>query len=177
MLLMLLLLLLLPMWPAAAWAQFVETEDSNGPRLDRSVVTRIQVGVIIKATGGALQRVVATAPVPADWPEQSVKIVNEDVSAGGSVAYRNIRGGGGLKQMVVEVPQMLLNQEIKALVTYEVTRRVLLAPTDPSIYKLPKKPGRELLLNLGPSPYIESKHPKIIAAAKEAVEGKEGDWQ
>ena len=27
---------------------------------------------------------------------------------------------------------------------------------------------------MGPSPYIESHHPKIVKLAKEAVEGKEG---
>jgi hypothetical protein len=172
-----LLVLLLAVLPATALAQFKDSSNDKGPKLDREVTARVQVGVIIKATGGTLQRVIATAPVPTDWPEQRVKIVNEDVSAVASVSYRNVRGGGGLRQMVVEIPQLSAGNEARALITFEVSRNVLVAPSDTSIYRIPKKPDRQMLINLGPSPYIESKHPKIVTAAKEAIADKETDWQ
>jgi hypothetical protein len=170
--------LLLASLPAASLAQFKEPSGDKGPKLDREITERIKVGVIITATGGLLQRVVATAPVPADWPEQRVKVVNEEVSAMvKSVTYRTIRGGGGLKQMVVEIPQLPAGQEAKALVTFEVTRNTIVAPADTSLYKIPKKLDRQMLINIGPSPYIESRHPKIVAAAKEAIDDNQNDWQ
>jgi hypothetical protein len=118
----------------------------------------------------------ATAPVPAEWPEQQVKIVDE-VTTGGvkGLSYRTTQGG--LKQMVVEIPQLPPGQEAKALVTFEVTRRTLAAPADTQRFKIPKKVDRQLALSLGSSPYIESRHAKIIAAAKDAVPEAASDWQ
>jgi hypothetical protein len=164
--------------PGTALAQFRESAGDKGPKLDREITQRIRIGVIITASGGSLMRVIATAPIPTDWPEQRVKIVNEEVTAAvKSVTYRTIRGGGGLKQMVVEIPQLLSGQEAKALVTFEVARNAIVAPADTSLYKVPKKLDRQMLINIGPSPYIESRHPKIVAAAKEAIEDKSSDWQ
>ena len=169
--------LLLSLLPAVASAQF-NASDIKGPKLDRAGTKRIKVGVIVRATGGTLQRIVATAPVPTDWPEQRVSIVHEDVSASvKGLSYRTITGGGGMKQMVVEIPQLPAGQEAKALVTFEVTHHVLVAPSDTSIYTIPKKLDRQMIINVGAGPYIESRHPKIVAAAKEAVADKETDWQ
>ena len=40
--------------------------------------------------------------VPVEWPEQTVKIVKEDISPGAKVTYRTI--GGAVQQMIVSVP-------------------------------------------------------------------------
>ncbi len=173
-----LVLLILLVNASHASAQFKEPLSDKGPKLGGETTQRIKVGVIIKATGGLFYHIVATAPVPTDWPEQRVTIVKEDVSASvKSLTYRNISGGGGLRQMVIEIPQLPSGQEAHALLTFEVTRNTLSAPTDTSIYKIPKKLDRVLSLDVGPSPYIESRHPKVVAAAKEAVAEKETDWE
>jgi hypothetical protein len=155
--------------PATVLAQFKAAPVGKGPRLDRETTQRIQVGVVIKAAG-TIDRVIATVPVPMEWPEQSVSIVHEDISPSHArLSYRNIAGGGGLRQMVFEIPRLLAGEEAKALVTFEVTRHGLAAPADTSIYRVPAKLSRELSINVGASPYIESRHPKVVAAAKEAV--------
>lgn len=171
--------LILALLPGVAAAQFKELGPEKGPRLgDQGVAQRIQVGVVIKADGGLFHHIVATAPVPAEWPEQRVRIVHEDVSPSvKQLAYRTITGGGGLRQMVVEIPQLPAGQEARALVTFEVTRSTLAVPAETSIYRIPKKPDRQMSINLGPSPYIESRHPKITSAAKEAVADASSDWQ
>jgi hypothetical protein len=173
-----LVLLALILGTSSAAAQFKEQAGDKGPKLGGETTQRMKVGVIIKASGGLFYHIVATAPVPSDWPEQRVSIVKEDVSASvKSLTYRNISGGGGLKQMVVEIPQLPSGQEAHALITFEVSRNTLSAPSETSFYKIPKKLDRLLSVNIGPSPYIESRHPKIVAAAKEAVVGKETDWE
>ncbi len=170
--------LLLTLLSGTALAQFKEQRDDKGPKLDRETTQRIRVGVVVGASGGAIYNIVATAPVPTEWPEQRVRIVNEDVSPSvKSLTYRTVTGGGGLKQMVVEIPQLAPGQEAKALITFEVTRQAMTAPADTAIYTIPKKLDRQVSLNLGSSPYIESRHPKIIAAAKEAIADKEIDWE
>lgn len=162
--------------PAAA--QFIESAPDKGSKLDRETTQRIKVGVVVKATGGMFYRIVATAPVPTDWPEQRVRVVSEDVSPSvKNLSYRTISGGGGLRQMVVEIPQLPAGQEARALITFEVTRSAQSAPSDTGIFKIPKKLDRAMAINIGTSPYIESRHPKIIAAAKEAVSDSQTDWQ
>jgi hypothetical protein len=170
--------LLVALWTASAAAQFKDPAPDHGPKFDREVTQRIKVGVVIKADGGLFHHIIATAPVPTDWPEQSVRVVQEDVSPSVKrLSYRAISGGGGLKQMVVEIPQLPAGQDARALVTFEVTRRSMTAPTDTSIYKIPRKLDRQMSLNVGPSPYIESRHPKIVATAKEATADAQTDWQ
>ena len=75
---MLMICLVLAAAPASLSAQFKAPADDKGPRLDRETTARIRVGVVVKASGGLLHNIVATAPVPAEWPEQQVQVVNED---------------------------------------------------------------------------------------------------
>lgn len=166
------------LWPAIALGQFTENAVSeNGPQLSDAITSRVKVGVIIKASSPVF-RAVATVPVPGNWPEQQVEIVSEDISSAvHSVTYRDLTGGGGMRQMVVQVPQLPAGQEARALVTFEVTRHGLAAPVDTSIYQVPKKLPRQLRINIGPSPYIESRHPRIIKAAKQAASADQPAWQ
>jgi hypothetical protein len=170
-----LLLLSIALWlPAgSAIAQFTDTQPARGPVLGDEVTNRVKIGVVIQSTGTTFNAI-ATVPVPTDWPEQQVRIVGEEVSPNvKNLTYRDIAGGGGLKQMVVEVPQLPRGKEAHALVTFEVTRRQVQPPLDTSKYSIPKRLPRNLLVNVGPSPYIESRHPRIIAAAREAIAAKE----
>ncbi len=153
------------------------TANGKGPVLGGEVTTKLKLGVTVQATGNMF-RGVATIPIPSEWPEQKVKILNEDVTANVKrVTERDISGGGGLKQMVVEIPQLGGGQQAHAIVIYEITRRKMQPPADTSIYRIPKRLDRAMQLNLGPSPMIESKHPKIVAAAKEAVADAGTVWE
>src|SRR6185369_3877319 len=62
-------------------------------------------------------------------------------------------------------------------VTFEVKRRFLIPPKETAGYSIPKKVDRTNTLNVGPSPFIEAKHPKIMGASKEAIADKETDWE
>ncbi len=68
-------------------------------------------------------------------------------------------------------------EEARALVTFEVSHAPQTPPTDTSIYKIPKKLDRQLTMYVGTSPGIETRHPKIIALAKQLVADKETAWQ
>ena len=163
---------------APAWAQFRSPQIDVGAPASRESVQRFRVGISIKAVGGICYNIIATAGVPDDWPEQSAKIVKEDVSSSvKSLTYRTLTGGGGVKQMVVEIDQLLAGQESHALLTFEVRRSAFPAPDDTTKYVIPKKLDRTLNVDVGSSPFIESRHPKVVAAAKEATADKETDWQ
>jgi hypothetical protein len=159
--------------PAPLSAQF-EDAQGGGPRLDQETVQRVTVGMRIEAIGGPCGAIYGTTAVPLEWPEQEVKLVTEDVSP--SVRYEFQQPAPTVRQMVIEVPSLAAGQEAHALVTFEIRRRTLLAPDDTAAYRIPKKLDRGLKQYLGPSPYIEVRHAKIRAAAKEAVEGKQAAW-
>ena len=170
------LLLLLACQAHPAQAQIKDAPTGKGPRLGTPVVQKLKVGVIIKAEGGVCQNVIATVPVPADWPEQTVRIVDEEISpAVGNVRYRT--SAGQLKQMLVEVPILSVGQVAKALITFEVSHAPQLAPEDPSIYKIPKKLDRRLMPYVGSSLFIEVRHPKIVSLAKQLTADKDSAWE
>jgi hypothetical protein len=63
-----------------ARAQFVAPESgSAAPTLGDSRTQKYRVGVMVTAEGGPCRDIYASLPVPADWPEQKVQIVQEDV--------------------------------------------------------------------------------------------------
>jgi hypothetical protein len=160
-----------------ARAQFGPKEEpsTGGPRLDKELTKKWQVGVKVRAVGGNIGPLFGTVPVPTDWPEQTVKVVAEDVSPHvNSVTYRTI--DGGVKQMLFNIPQIPAMDTAKALITFEVTKRSMLAPTDPAVYVIPKSPPKDVRKFLGPSPMIEVGNAKIKTLTKELVAGKEGAW-
>ncbi|HEY1784609.1 MAG TPA: transglutaminase-like domain-containing protein [Pirellulales bacterium] len=160
--------------PAAA--QFKDTSPAKGAHLGTAVPHKLKIGVIIKAQGGQLMNLLGTALVPIDWPEQSVKIVDEELTPNvPSLRYRT--SGVTLRQMMIEVPMITAGEEARALVTYEVSHAPQTPPTDTSIYKIPKKLDRQLTMYVGTSPGIETRHPKIIALSKQLVADKETPWQ
>jgi hypothetical protein len=170
--------LILAAAPAPAFAQAQVTIEVQPGLTAVQGVRRIQVGFTVQAKD-TIVNVVATAPVPMEWPEQQVKVLEEDFAPSyAKIDYRTVTSGGAVKQIVVEIPRLAAGQEARALVTLEVTRLASPPlPPDTSIYTIPKKLDRELNVSIGSSPYIESRHPKIVAAAKEAVADKTTDWQ
>ena len=150
----------------------------NGVRLDEQRVQRWQFGVTIQSPGECTG-MLATVPVPTSWPEQTVKLVNEQFSPNvRRVAYRVLEGG--VRQMVVEIPKLRSGETATALITVEVSRSSLRPPLDPGIFRLPDvaKLPRDVRIYLAPSPLIEVSHPTIQKLAKEvwADQGDADAW-
>jgi Transglutaminase-like superfamily len=165
---------------APAWAQFEDADPAkaaSGLKLDQALTKKIKIGVKVRAIGGPCKGIVATVPIPIDWPEQKVVPGEEDLSPGvHQMNYRTL--GEGAKQMIVQIPQLPNGEEVHAYVTFEITRYSVEPPDDPSVYKeCPKdKLPKDLNQYLATSPFIESTHPKIVALAKEVTADK-SDWE
>jgi transglutaminase-like putative cysteine protease len=158
----------------SALAQF-DTPDKTDARFSASATKELRIGMIVSAGKGACRGIVATAPVPIDWPEQRVRVIEEDFSPNvQEIDYRQV--GDTVRQMVLSMPLLAAGEEARAVLVLEVERSQIAAPTDTSIFTIPKKLDKHTRLYLGPSPYIESRNPKIKSAAKEAIEGKETAW-
>ncbi len=157
-----------PLNPSRVDAQFGE-RPSRGISLGEPVTQRWKCGVMITAAGGPCTGVLATVPVPTDWPEQQVRIDEEDISPGARVSYRML--DNGVKQMLIAIPSIPAGQTVGAMVTFEVTRAAIIGPKDVSVFKIPKRAPRNVRTYLAESPYIEVRNSKIRKAAREAVEG------
>ncbi|HZZ72284.1 MAG TPA: transglutaminase-like domain-containing protein [Pirellulales bacterium] len=159
-----------------ACAQFGDKVDTHGARNDKAATQKIKIGIVVTAVGGPVAGLVGTAPVPFDWPEQTVKVDKEDLSPGvQKIEYKTLNSG--VKQMIIHIPTLPAGQEAHALVTFEVTRYSQLPPSDTSLLSIPKKVDREMGLFLGPSPFIESRNQKIIDLAKATIADKQTDWE
>ena len=155
-------------------AQNVEPKaDEKGVSFGEGQTARWQVGVVIKATRGPMRSAFATVPVPVEWPEQEVKVVEEKISRGVKVSHRDL---GGVRQMLVRMPGIANGKSAGAVFTYEITRKKINAPEDPSVFEIPKRVPRNLKRWLNSSPYIESRDSKIRKLARAAVEDEVGAW-
>ncbi len=159
-----------------AVAQFRDS-GSKGPKLGDSLVQRWQAGLIVRADSGPCRGLVGTAPVPADWPEQKVRILEEDFSPTARVSYQTVEGT--VKQMIVQVPYLPAGEECRAVVTVEVERWSQLPPDSPDIYVLPEKKRipRDVRPYLGPSPGIENTSSKIRSLARQFRGEDQTAWQ
>ncbi|NLF67881.1 MAG: transglutaminase domain-containing protein [Candidatus Anammoximicrobium sp.] len=156
-------------------AQLGQPKPAEDVRLDKQLTQRWQVGVRINAVGGPCAGLRGSIPVPAEWPEQQVRVVNEEVSPLVSrVTYRDL---GGVRQMQFSIPQLPPGELATALVTFEITRSSVLPPENTAQYQIPKNLPVAIRFDLGISPAIECRHPAIRAKAKELVADKESAWK
>ncbi len=151
------------------------TPSSGGPELGAERTQRWKVGMTVVAQTPCLD-IFGTVPVPTNWPEQDVKVIDEQISDSiPQVRYRDLEGG--IRQMLVAVPQLAAGEKAEALVTFEVMRRAIGLPIDTSVYRLPKKVPRDARKYLANSPLIDCRNRKIRDLAKEITADKEGAWQ
>jgi hypothetical protein len=169
-----LVLTLLFLTAKPVYAQFGAQAPAKAVRLDQQLTQRWQAGVQIQAVGGPCGGLFGTVSVPMDWPEQQVKVVEEDISPFvRRVTYRTLPG---VKQMVFSIPQLPPGETATALVTFEITRSSVLAPENTERLVIPRNAPRDVRIYLGASPAIEVRHSSIRSKAKEIVEGKETAW-
>jgi hypothetical protein len=170
-------LLILALFASSTGAAPPESADVQlGPALGREHVQRFRVGIQIIAEAGPCEAIVATTPIPIDWPEQQVKIVEDDLSPSvQDLQYRVI--DGSVKQMVLTIPYLAAGEECHAITTLEITRRELKAPEETEALILPKKLDKDLRAYLAASPGIETRHAKIRSLAKDLVKDKASAWE
>ncbi|MEE8452440.1 MAG: transglutaminase-like domain-containing protein [Thermoguttaceae bacterium] len=161
----------------SASAQFIEG-DPQGTPMGESRLQRMQVGITVSATRGACNGVTCYTAVPIEWPEQQVKIVDEEITPNARVRYVSV--GETAKMMEVRVATLRPGEEAKAIVTFEIRRSMQLPPdeADTNAYVIPdsKSMGRDVRIFLAPSPKIESRDRKIRALANEIGADREKAW-
>lgn len=156
------------------FASPARADDAVAIKLGKTTTSRWQFGVEVTAAGGPVTGIVATLPVPMDWPEQKVKIVAEDISPKTKVSYRVI--DHSVKQMQVNIARLNDGDTARAVITFEIEKHWIEEPEATDGLRIPKS-SRELARFLGPSPYIESNDAKVKLIAANEAQDDAAPWQ
>ena len=161
---------------STAPAQNVNVDDKNS-RFGSPVTQHWKVGAYIKASSTAsVRKAYITIPVPMDWPEQKVRIVEENMPGNvTAVKYRTLQNG--VRQMLAEVTNVKAGQVIELSVTFEVATNTINEPKDTDKWEIPTKLPRSMKSFLSKSPQINTTSMKLKKHAKSLVADVDGDWK
>ncbi len=138
-------------------------------------VQQWEIGMEVRATG-LCTGIVATLPVPMDWPEQRVRVLHEHrTEQVTGLRYRTL--GDGVQQLVISIPRLEAGDTAEVRLRLEIARRPVRAPSETHDFRIPARISRELRPFMGNSPLIETTHPQIRALADQIVQEPSGAWQ
>lgn len=134
---------------------------------------RFRVGAVITAKRGACRDVFAAVAVPIECAEQTVKLVEQDVTANVTATDFRDLSSGEARQLLISIPRLDAGAEARAILTYEVTTRTTLPPDEDEAARLviPKRAPRKLRGYLGASKYIQVRHPMIKKLSRSIENG------
>ncbi|KAA5540716.1 transglutaminase domain-containing protein [Roseiconus nitratireducens] len=131
-------------------------------------VTHWRIGLVLK-TPVTCTNVLATFPVPTDWPEQKVTVRNQTVDP--KISRWQVRDlGGGTKQVVLQAQRIPAGSETEMLFEVDIERARILPPESTDQFVIPPRISRDLRLYTGNSPFIDASHRAIRTAAAEIQE-------
>lgn len=133
--------------------------------------------IIAKIRGGSssAQNMFVTMPVPTQWPEQDVAVVEEDIPGNiGNVNYRDL--DSGVKQLVISIPVINASDDITISMTFLVSTSQINRPEDPSAFARPKSNHHDGKPYLGVGPQINYRNSKLRRLVKEIVADQDNVW-
>jgi transglutaminase-like putative cysteine protease len=156
-----------------------EPDDSTevvGVTFSDPVRSNYQVGFQALAVKKSATQVLITLPVPNDWPEQTVSVVDETIPTDmGSVKDRELNSG--VKQLVVTVPRLRPGTEVRMLMTYQMKTSQINLPPDTTVFLRPRISHREGKPYTQSSPEITFRDSKLKKQVKELVTEKATPWE
>jgi hypothetical protein len=139
---------------------------------------RLRVLIKLTATEGPLRNVVATGPIPMDWPEQQVRVISEKISPQCKATEQVMKGQATLIKFTV--PHIAKGSSAFVERLYEITRyrTKLLLPGE--ALKIPRGVPAELKEQVaGLAPGVEIKSPQMIELAESLrkLSEDQGAWE
>lgn len=151
--------------------------QNSGLELANPSVQKWEMGIEIQANGSA-KGISAIFPIPIDWPEQKVKLLETRKSDNvGRITTRSVGTRKTCRIAVVSIPGLTNGETARATMVFEITRYHIAEPANKDRFRFSKSAKRSQRIYLGTSPFIESTHPRIRAIANELPFDQENDWQ
>ncbi len=165
----------------ACGAQAVDDDPSLDATVSRIAygdpqTTTWRIGLKLDTRGVTCNDILATFPLPTDWPEQSVKLIRQDIDP--LVNRWEIRAlEGGVRQAALTIPRALAGSDPEVIFELQITKSRVLGPEATADLSIPAKASNELKLYLGNSPSIDTTNSHIRSAARELMAGEfDNDW-
>jgi hypothetical protein len=139
---------------------------------------RLKVIIRVEAPEGSVKNVIATGPIPMDWPEQRVRLISEKMSPQGHCSEVILKGQAALIKF--QVPQIPNGGSAFVERLYEITRYRTKFSIPGEQLKLPRAVPAELKDQVaGAAPGMETKSPKMIELAESLRRTNEesGPWE
>jgi hypothetical protein len=155
--------------------QKTKTAPSDGPQYSAEVSTNWEFGMKITAVGNAAG-IVGSVPIPLDWPEQTI-ISEIEVKPDGIGKIRYSQPTRESRLMTFQIPKMAAGETISVFIRFEIAKRNILVPQDTAKLHLPARLPNDVNAFLKPSPYIESKHKRIVEIANRLHNESLSDWE
>ncbi len=151
-------------------------EKGFEPQYSEPETVYFEFGLKITSKGSSTG-ITGTVPIPVDWPEQEITVVEERKTDNvRKLTYKE--SSNRIKQLVIKVNQMGAGEVAQGSVVLKVNKRNIILPASPEELKLAQRIPGKVRQFLKPSPYIESKHAKIKQLAKTvAIDKTETAWQ
>ncbi len=170
------LLVLLSLAPAMAQDDTEQDKPEIGPKYSNPVEVRWRVGARIRGGSRPATNVLVTLPIPNQWPEQRVSLIEEQIPDNfGQIGYRELESD--VRQMVVKIPVVQANQEVLVAVVLKVETAVVDKPDDTTVFEKPKSSNREARFHLGMSPQVNYRNSKLRRFVKDLIEEQETAWE
>ncbi|MEQ1906011.1 MAG: transglutaminase-like domain-containing protein [Pirellulaceae bacterium] len=125
---------------------------------------------------GKCEAIQAFAPLPSNWPEQTIEIVDEMKTDQVDVKIAELQHNTRLIQIQIDV--LLTGQTARAVAKCVVRKKNIVAPRDPAALTFAKNVKGDLKAFLQESPYIEIGNSKVkkLAASIE-LDSQKTPWQ
>jgi hypothetical protein len=119
-------------------AEATQTFEKD-PLLELTDPRTYRLKVVIRVTSpaeGDSQNVVVVAPIPMDWPEQQIRLLEEKYSEGGKIEY-HVKPGQ-CKTFRYTIPEIEAGKSASVELLYEITRWRMEFAADPEELALPQ---------------------------------------
>lgn len=136
--------------------QSAQSEDSTTTAAS-SAIWEVGLEVTANEESSAIR---AMFPVPIDWPEQTVTILQEEVTPN-VTAWEAGKDDPGARRIQVRIEHLRPGETARVLLRLQIARVPAEVPADTAQFVFSKKPPRDAKVWLTPSPQIESRHRKI----------------
>ncbi|HMP80384.1 MAG TPA: transglutaminase domain-containing protein, partial [Pirellulaceae bacterium] len=130
-----------------------------------------------KVTGGSArsQDVIVVLPVPTDWPEQRVELIDQQVSPQfQNFSFRTVVPGA--TQVVARTPVLTPNQELEIVLTFSVEVTPISVPTDTDALRVPQRIGKELKPFLENTREVSYRNSKLTDLVRTTVDREQPAW-
>ncbi|MEM7783034.1 MAG: transglutaminase domain-containing protein [Planctomycetota bacterium] len=148
-----------------------------GVSYSNPVKNRWKIGVKVKNGSAEVRNAIFAFPIPRDWGEQSVSVVEEEIPAHAIVDESRIKKNSGLHQWVVRFPRLAPNEELMITRTFLISTSQIDPPVDVSVYTRPKSRNREARDHMKVSPGINFQDSKLRKQVKEITRDKSNLWE